>query len=216
MAPLRHGLRITLIAGLIGIGAMSCARPALAQQSATAPTLDRWQSLVAEASQRFGLPAAWIGAVMRAESGGDPRAVSPKGAMGLMQIMPATWAELRARYGLGADPYDPYDNILAGTVYLRALYDRYGYPNLFAAYNAGPQRFDAHLLGGKKLPDETLAYLARLGQQVFAPPSAPVAASGTSLFFPLHTTGRTPPTPSASPSSESLFIPLNIVPDRKP
>jgi hypothetical protein len=137
-------------------------------ESATAPTLDRWQGFVAEASQRFDLPAAWI----RAVSGGDPRALSPKGAMGLMQIMPATWTELRTRYGLGADPYDPHDNIFAGTAYLRELYDRYGYPNLFAAYNAGPQRFDTHLFSGKPLPSETLAYLARLAQPTLEPPSA--------------------------------------------
>ena len=46
--------------------------------------------------------------------------------MGLMQIMPKTWAELRARYGLGADPFDPRDNILAGAAYIRELHDRYG------------------------------------------------------------------------------------------
>ena len=56
---------------------------------------------------------------MLAESGGDPHAVSPKGAMGLMQIMPGTWAELRGRLGLGTDPFDPRDNIFAGTAFLR-------------------------------------------------------------------------------------------------
>ena len=58
--------------------------------------------------------------------------------MGLMQLMPATWAAMRAEHGLGHDPHDPRDNILAGTAYLRAMYDRFGYPGLFAAYNAGP------------------------------------------------------------------------------
>ena len=75
---------------------------------------------------------------MQAESGGDARALSPKGAMGLMQIMPGTWAELRLRYGLGADPYDPHDNITAGAAYLREMHDRYGEPGFLAAYNAGP------------------------------------------------------------------------------
>jgi soluble lytic murein transglycosylase-like protein len=70
---------------------------------------------VIKAAQRFGISTLWIRDVMQAESGGDARAVSSKGAMGLMQIMPETWADLRQRYGLGADPFDPHDNIIAGT-----------------------------------------------------------------------------------------------------
>ena len=96
---------------------------------------------------------------MRAESGGEMRAVSPKGAMGLMQIMPDTWAELRSRYGLGADPYDPHDNIMAGTAYLRELHDRYGERGFLAAYNAGPERYEDHLATGRPLPAETLSYM---------------------------------------------------------
>jgi hypothetical protein len=100
--------------------------------------------------------------VMHVESDGKPRARSQKGAMGLMQIMPKTWAELRARYGLGADPYDPSDNILAGTAYIRQLHDRYGAPGFLAAYNAGPGRYERHLATGRPLPAETQAYVARL------------------------------------------------------
>ncbi|MDX2204527.1 MAG: transglycosylase SLT domain-containing protein [Hyphomicrobiaceae bacterium] len=101
---------------------------------------------VAAASQRFGIPEAWIRAVMRAESAGDRHAVSHRGAMGLMQVMPATWAGLRAQHGLGADPFAPYDNILAGTAYLREMLDRFGsVPLMLAAYNAGPRRVEAHL-----------------------------------------------------------------------
>jgi soluble lytic murein transglycosylase-like protein len=59
---------------------------------------DPYGDHIAEASRRFGVPIAWIRAVMRAESAGDPRALSPKGAMGLMQIMPPTWAGLRLRH----------------------------------------------------------------------------------------------------------------------
>ena len=216
MATVARSLCIAITAGLIAISATFGAPTALAQRATTAPSLDRWQGFVAEASQRYGIPAAWISAVVRAESDGDPRALSPKGAMGLMQIMPATWTELRIRYGLSADPYAPRDNILAGAAYLRELYDRYGYPNLFAAYNAGPQRLDEHLFGGKPLPDETLAYLARLGQPTLEPPSAPILVSGTGLFFPLRTAGLTFANPSASPSPNSLFVPLNTVPDRRP
>ncbi len=117
---------------------------------------------VTEAAQRSGIPASWIRAVMQAESGGDARAVSPKGAMGLMQIMPETWAELRLRYGLGADPFDPHDNIFAGAAYLRELHDRYGSPGFLAAYNAGPARYEDHLATGQPLPAETRAYVALL------------------------------------------------------
>ena len=123
---------------------------------------DSVTNLVTEAAQRFGIPSAWIRAVMRAESAGNPRAVSPKGAMGLMQIMPQTWASLRLRYGLGADPFDVHDNILAGAAYLRELFDHYGAPGFLAAYNAGPARYEAHLATGLPLPAETQAYLAGL------------------------------------------------------
>ena len=60
--------------------------------------------------------------------------------MGLMQLMPGTWSEMRLMLGLGGDPFEPHDNIMAGTAYLRMVYDRFGYPGLFAAYNAGPGR----------------------------------------------------------------------------
>lgn len=118
---------------------------------------------IAAASQRFGIPEAWIRAVMRAESAGDRHAVSHRGAMGLMQVMPATWAGLRAQHGLGADPFAPQDNILAGTAYLREMLDRFGsVPLMLAAYNAGPRRVEAHLATGQPLPEETRAYVAAL------------------------------------------------------
>jgi hypothetical protein len=91
---------------------------------------------------------------------------SSKGTMGLMQIMPKTWTELRARYGLGADPYDPHDNILAGAAYIRELYDRYGAPGFLAAYNAGPGRYGRHLATGRPLPHETQAYVAALAPMI--------------------------------------------------
>ena len=118
---------------------------------------------IAEASQRFGIPEHWIRAVLRAESAGDVRAISSAGAMGLMQVMPVTWAELRDRYGLGRDPYDPRDNILAGTAYLREMFDRYGnVAAMLAAHNAGPGRYDEYLATGRTLPAETRAYVAAL------------------------------------------------------
>lgn len=118
---------------------------------------------IAVASQRFGIPEAWIRAVMRAESAGDRHAVSHRGAMGLMQVMPATWAGLRAQHGLGADPFAPQDNILAGTAYLREMLDRFGsVPLMLAAYNAGPRRVEMHLATGQPLPAETRAYVVAL------------------------------------------------------
>jgi Soluble lytic murein transglycosylase and related regulatory proteins (some contain LysM/invasin domains) len=118
---------------------------------------------VTEASQRFSIPTTWIMAVMRTESAGDLRAVSPAGAMGLMQVMPDTWAGLRIRHGLGQDPFEPHDNILAGTAYLREMWDRYGnVAAMLAAYNAGPARYDEYRLADRPLPAETRAYVAAL------------------------------------------------------
>lgn len=128
----------------------------------TIPSTDAWSGPVAEAARRFDIPERWIRAVMAAESDSDPFAVSPKGAMGLMQIMPATWEELRDRYGLGEDAFDPRDNILAGAAYLAELFDLYGSPGFLAAYNAGPGRFERHLVSDEVLPAETVAYVAKL------------------------------------------------------
>lgn len=135
---------------------------------------------IAEASQRFGIPEAWIIAVMRAESAGDPRAVSAAGAMGLMQIMPDTWDELRARHRLGHDPFDLRDNIMAGAAYLREMWDRYGNLNsMLAAYNAGPGRYDEYLSAGRQLPAETRAYVAALAPILNGDPAPAVAGSAT-------------------------------------
>jgi soluble lytic murein transglycosylase-like protein len=112
------------------------------------------------------VPEHWIRAVMHVESSAKQRARSSKGAMGLMQIMPKTWTELRARYGLGVDPFDPHDNILAGAAYIRELYDRYGAPEFLAAYNAGPGRYERHLATGRPLADETQAYVATLAPMI--------------------------------------------------
>lgn len=126
-----------------------------------------WHREITTASARTGIPAIWIGRVMRAESCGRTRLngrpiVSGAGAMGLMQLMPATWLEMRADLALGPDPHAPRDNILAGAAYLRRMYDRFGYPGLFAAYNAGPARYASHLMTGRPLPGETRTYLLRV------------------------------------------------------
>lgn len=128
---------------------------------------------VQEDSGRFGIPVSWITALIRVESAGDAQALSPKGAIGLMQVMPGTYADLRHRHGLGPDPWDIRDNILAGTAYLRELQDRYGPDGGFAAYNAGPARYAEHLVTGKPLPAETRAYLARLAGDGTSPAVTP-------------------------------------------
>jgi soluble lytic murein transglycosylase-like protein len=90
--------------------------------------------LVLAAAQATGLPAALIDAVIRTESGYRPSARSRVGAVGLMQLMPATARELGVR-----DPLDPRQNVMGGARYLRKLYDRFGnYRLALAAYNAGP------------------------------------------------------------------------------
>ncbi|MGO9721888.1 MAG: lytic transglycosylase domain-containing protein [Methylocella sp.] len=132
-----------------------------------------WASYIAEASQRFSVPAHWIRAVMQLESHGDTTALSPKGALGLMQIMPQTYAELRFRYHLGADPYAPHNNILAGAAYLRELHDRYGPAGFLAAFNAGPGRYEDYLMRGRPLPEETRNYVATLAPIVGVPALQP-------------------------------------------
>jgi hypothetical protein len=143
------------------------ASPVLAEEQSG---VAQWRAEIAEASARFDVPTLWIERVMRAESRGRTQRsggpiTSPAGAMGLMQLMPGTWAELRSRLGLGSDPHAPRDNILAGTAYLREMYDRFGYPGMFAAYNAGPTRYAASLASGRALPAETRAYLAEVAGQ---------------------------------------------------
>src|SRR5215469_15006937 len=135
------------------------------------PPEDPWGPYIREASQRFDVPDLWIRSVMRVESGGNEYQngqliTSSAGAMGLMQVMPETYQELRDRYSLTDDPYDPHQNILAGTAYLREMYDIYGSPGFLAAYNAGPRRLDDYLSNNRALPDETRRYVAMIGPNI--------------------------------------------------
>ncbi len=132
---------------------------------------DPWGPYVREASSRYDVPERWIREVMRVESGGHAEMngvpiTSGAGAMGLMQVMPATYDELRYRYSLGDDPYDPHNSILAGTAYIRELYDLYGSPGFLAAYNSGPGRLDDYLTRNRALPDETRRYVAKIGPYI--------------------------------------------------
>ena len=138
------------------------------QQMTSSQLLDRWNSYVAEASKKFQIPAAWIRAVIRQESGGrtmlsDKQKITSRvGAVGLMQLMPATYQEMRKEHGLGKNAFDPHDNIMAGAAYLRWLHGKYGYPAMFAAYNAGPGTLENHLDRGVSLPAETINYIASI------------------------------------------------------
>jgi soluble lytic murein transglycosylase-like protein len=157
---------MVLVASMLSCGAAHAGHASPATHRASGKSFNPFAAFVTEASRRFAVPEHWIRAVMRVESGEKSRARSRKGATGLMQIMPKTWAELRARHSLGADPYDPRGNILAGAAYIRELYDRYGAPGFLAAYNAGPGRYERHLATGRPLPAETQAYVATLAPMI--------------------------------------------------
>lgn len=217
LRPAARRMALLLLAGL-SVGSVVPA-VALAQNAPIArpSARDPHAAYIAEAAARFRLPIAWIRAVMRAESAGDPSATSPKGAMGLMQIMPATWAGLRARHRLGADPYDPHDNIIAGAAYIRELFDRYGSPGWIAAYNAGPGRYEDSL-EGRPLPAETRAYVAIVAPSLSSGgPASPVTVAAADPFAwmraPLFIaqSERRPtadPVPAARASDETTATPI--------
>lgn len=167
----------------------------MAGHSSAAELRPPLESAVAEASAAFAIPSPWIRGVMARESGGDPRAVSPAGALGLMQLMPATWREQRARYALGSDPFDVRDNVYAGAAYLREMLDRFGPSGFLAAYNAGPARYTAFRSGRAGLPRETRAYVAALAPLMGAAPAGGPLASHRRL----------------TPNASSLFPPLDGV-----
>ena len=195
---------------------------ALAQDAAAEGSAARhpYAVHVADAARRFGVPERWIWAVMRVESNGDVRAISTAGAMGLMQIMPGTWAGLRARHRLGSNPFDVRDNIMAGAAYLREMYDRYGtIPAMLAAYNAGPDRYDEYLATGRQLPAETRAYVDLLAPALGATvpsPGAPAAPSPppdwreAPLFVPRSVDHRTVADSATDKHSDgtSAFVPV--------
>ena len=118
---------------------------------------NRFDRYIDEAATLHGVDFPLLKAVIRAESAFDPKAVSKKGALGLMQIMPANLEAFRVH-----DPFDPWQNIMGGTRYLKALIQRFEgqVPLALAAYNAGPRAVDTH----RGIPPirETEAYVKKV------------------------------------------------------
>ena len=185
-----------------------------------------WDALIDEAARRFAIPPSWVRGVMQIESGGRTmlngrQITSTAGAMGLMQVMPATFAAMAERYGLGGDPYDPRANILAGTAFLREMYDRYGAAHFLAAYNAGPGRVDEHVRYGRPLPFETRRYVQTLGPQLLenqdasatgAPPQVQDLTSAAAMRRAASPAYRPRSTALRSPESAPLFVAANDQP----
>jgi soluble lytic murein transglycosylase-like protein len=180
----------------------------------------RWQPIIHEAAERFDLPTAWLDAVVLAESAGcnvmdGKPTTSSAGAMGLMQLMPATWQKYRDRLGLADDPFGARDNIFAGAAYLSALYRRYGSAGFLAAYQFGPERYKEYLADRRPLPGETVQYIARVHRAIERIHSrstlvqAPNSPAVSALFFAL---AESPSTPNRLPVrriESQLFVQLS-------
>ena len=187
------------------------------------PASDPWGPYITEASQKHDVPERWIREVMRQESGGKMYSrsgdliTSGAGAMGLMQVMPGTYDELRARYpDLGDDPFDPRNNIMAGTAYVREMYDIYGSPGFLAAYNAGPGRLDDYLTRNRTLPEETRRYVASIGPRIQGhepntpSPGAQYAMNSMSFSAPSGTRYASSSRYSAPPSAPIVLAPQPV------
>ncbi|WP_233140275.1 lytic transglycosylase domain-containing protein [Acetobacter sp. DsW_063] len=187
---------------LLGVAACSSSRPGgspsqwgQGNYTPPGPSSDPWGPYIREAASRFSVPEAWIRAVMNQESGGHQYmngelTQSGAGAMGLMQLMPATWSDLASNNGLGDDPFDPHDNILAGAAYIRQMYDRFGSPGFLAAYNAGPGRVEQYLQNGGSLPDETVNYVASISPHLGD--ATPTEAGPDSYSAPVQVASAAP------------------------
>jgi len=171
------------------------------------PRFDPWGPLIREAATRFGIPDIWIREVMRMESGGNPLALSWAGAMGLMQVIPSTYAKLRWQHGLGPNPWEPRDNILAGAAYIREMYDLYGFPAFLAAYNAGPGRVEAVINRSSVLPAETVNYLNVLAPRL---QGTTVAEGPLSVFL------RPGATAASAPALDPVVIRISARPTGTP
>ena len=182
-----------------------------------------WRSDIQEASERFKIDTAWIRAVMRIESNaceeldGTPT-TSSAGAMGLMQLMPATWTQYRDRLDLGPDPYNAHDNIVAGAAYLRDLIARFGLRNGLAAYAAGPQRIDDVLGGHGSMASSVDRYVAqvfRIATEQTHPWSAvrTVPLHADDVLFSIRHAGDTQIALPSDSTRSTLFAIIKMQPD---
>nr|WP_209879256.1 transglycosylase SLT domain-containing protein [Azospirillum soli] len=202
-------------AAVLSLGLVACA----SDPSSTGSRSVDIDAHVAEASRRFGMPEQWIREVIRQESGGRTMMngkpiVSRAGAMGLMQVMPGTYAEMRRKHGLGPDPHNPRDNILAGTAYLREMYDLFGSPGFLGAYNCGPGCYADYLAGNRRLPGETQRYLVAVGPRLeggSAPSGYEVASAPAPVYsapVPVTTVAALPPPVAPAPAASVVATPL--------
>jgi soluble lytic murein transglycosylase-like protein len=141
-------------------GEVSAAVAAKATPSATAPGATSARELADQAADKYGLPRNLVRSVMAAESGFATQAVSPKGAIGLMQLMPSTARDL------GVNAQDPAQNVDAGARYLRDLLIKYNGAlwHALAAYNAGPEAVDKY--NGIPPYLETIRYVYRIDKDL--------------------------------------------------
>jgi soluble lytic murein transglycosylase-like protein len=155
----RHGSTISL-------DALGLPRPLFSTTETSTSPPDRLDCIVSSAAERHKVDPALVKAVIGAESGWNPRATSPKGAMGLMQLIPST----AKRYG-GGNLYDPAQNVEAGTMYLKSLLNRYNgdLTKSLAAYNAGERAVDNN--GGVPPYWETQRYVQKVTDAYFRPGS---------------------------------------------
>ncbi|MFT8419747.1 MAG: transglycosylase SLT domain-containing protein [Acetobacter sp.] len=234
----RRAFSLTALGGLAVLSA--CAGPGKTSYNAPGSALNPWGPYIREASDRFSVPQSWIRAVMQQESGGHQYmnghlTRSVHGAVGLMQIKPDTYAQLAQRYHLGSDPYNPHDNIMAASGYIRELYDRFGSPDFLGAYNCGPQCMENHRSRGAALPGYARAYMAAItphlndpvpassqpAQPATLPDQAPIQLAQTGTLpdgpasappladdtLPPPSAGDDSPAASDTPIAEAMFAP---------
>lgn len=189
---------------------MKMAREAIeaSDSSVEVPEIVEIEAHIREVAVRYDIPPILVAAIVEAESEFNPRAVSRRGARGLMQLMPGTASSLQV-----SDTFDPYENIEGGVRHLRGLMDRYhgNLPLVLAAYNAGEQAVMAY--GGVPPYRETRRYvsriLRRIGRADLVPRVSSVSPHVVPHVVPVATTSRidpgftwavASPTPSPSPS----------------
>lgn len=212
----RRAFSLAALGGLAVLAA--CAGPGRTSYNAPGSALNPWGPYIHEASDRFSIPQSWIRAVMQQESGGHQYmnghlTRSVHGAVGLMQIKPDTYAELAQRYNLGSDPYNPHDNIMAASGYIRELYDRFGSPDFLGAYNCGPQCMDNHRSRGTPLPGYARTYMAAITPHLNDPVPASTLPAQQPYPSPVQTMPADAPiqlaqtTPQTTPANEQASAP---------